>query len=127
MPKVCLPPCQPFGRSRRAMQRALASEERNEDAGGASSMCRRRPCSPNVDAGEKEQPDHVDEMPVPGRRLEAEVLLRGELPGKCAHQADEQEDRTDDHVKAVKTGRHEERRSVDMAGIVEGSVAILEG
>src|SRR4051794_37698931 len=34
------------------------------------------PVSPNVDRGEEEQPDDVDEVPVPGRKLEAEVLLR---------------------------------------------------
>ena len=30
----------------------------------------------HVDEGEQEQPHHVDEVPVPGGRLEAEVLLR---------------------------------------------------
>ena len=30
----------------------------------------------DVDEGEQEQPDHVHEMPVPGGRLEAEMLLR---------------------------------------------------
>ena len=33
------------------------------------------PAAPDVDAEEQEQPDDVDEMPVPGRRLEAEMLL----------------------------------------------------
>ncbi len=31
----------------------------------------------HVDEGEQEQPHHVDEVPVPGRRLEAEVLSAG--------------------------------------------------
>src|SRR5437660_1205765 len=35
--------------------------------------------APDVDAGEQEQPDHVDEVPIPGGELEAEVLGRGEL------------------------------------------------
>ena len=34
--------------------------------------------APDVDAGEQEQPDDVDEVPVPGRRLEAEVRPRRE-------------------------------------------------
>src|SRR5690606_40953629 len=42
----------------------------------------------DVDEGEQEQPDHVDEVPVPGGRLEAEVLLRRELAGEQAQQAD---------------------------------------
>src|SRR5690606_18604887 len=31
---------------------------------------------PDIDGCEQEQPDHVDEMPVPGSRLEPEMLLR---------------------------------------------------
>src|ERR1700678_1165200 len=32
-----------------------------------------RTSAPDIDAGEEEEPHHVDEMPVPGRRLEAEM------------------------------------------------------
>ena len=39
----------------------------------------RRPSRPDIDADEQEQPDDVDEMPVPGGRLEAEMLLRREV------------------------------------------------
>src|SRR6516164_4814362 len=31
--------------------------------------------APHIDAGEQEQPHHVDEVPVPGRELEAEMLV----------------------------------------------------
>src|SRR5688500_15302294 len=37
------------------------------------------PAAPDIDAKEEEQPDNVDEVPVPGRRLEAEMLTRREM------------------------------------------------
>ena len=37
--------------------------------------------TPDIDAGEQEQPHHVDEMPVPGGEFEAEVLGRREVAG----------------------------------------------
>src|SRR5258708_6166925 len=70
---------------------------------------------PDIDAGKQEQPDHVDEVPVPGRKLEAEVLLRRELTGQRTDQAHDQEDRADDDVEAVEAGRHEEGGAVDVA------------
>ena len=71
--------------------------------------------APDVDRHEQEQPDDVDEVPVPGGRLEAEMLLRREVAAQGAHQADGQEDRADDDVEAVEAGRHEEGRAVDIA------------
>ena len=35
--------------------------------------------APPVDADEEEQPHHVDEVPVPGRRLEAEMMVGREM------------------------------------------------
>src|SRR5437773_6955794 len=64
--------------------------------------------APHVDAGEQEDPHHVDEVPVPGSELETEVLRRREMAEIRADQADDQERGTDDHVRAVETGRHEE-------------------
>src|SRR5688500_17220795 len=81
----------------------------------ASAVDRRAPAAPHVDRHEQEQPDDVDEMPVPGGRLEAEMLARGEMPLAGPHQADDQEDRPDDDVEAVEAGRHEERRAVDIS------------
>src|SRR5580698_2098349 len=66
-----------------------------------------------VEEGEQEQPDHVDEVPVPGRRLEAEVLGRREAATHQPDQADGQEDRPDDDVEAVEAGGHEEGRAVE--------------
>src|SRR5262249_61060717 len=79
------------------------------------------------DAGKKDQPHHVDEVPVPGGEFKAEVLLRGELPGIDPQQAYDQEDRADDDVEAVKAGRHEEGGAVDVACIVESRMAVFEG
>ena len=41
---------------------------------------RSRPRAPDINAGEQEQPDHVDKMPVPGGGLEAEMPLRVKCP-----------------------------------------------
>src|SRR5262245_52663945 len=35
--------------------------------------------APHIDTDEQEQPDHVDEVPVPGGELEAEVLFWREV------------------------------------------------
>src|SRR5215472_19075618 len=75
--------------------------------------------TPDINADKQEQPDHVDEVPVPGGELEAEVLLRREMPGIGAAQAHAQEDGADQHMEAVEAGRHEEGRAVDVAGEVE--------
>ena len=37
--------------------------------------------APDVDSGEEEEPDNVNEVPVPGGGLEADVLLRCEVTG----------------------------------------------
>src|SRR6516225_4717752 len=52
--------------------------------------------TPDVNADEQEQPHHVDEMPVPGGELEAEMLLGREMPGERASQAYDQEYGPDD-------------------------------
>jgi hypothetical protein len=41
------------------------------------------PRPPDVDGGEQEQPDHVDEVPVPGGEFKAEVLLRRKVPASA--------------------------------------------
>jgi hypothetical protein len=35
--------------------------------------------APDVDRGKQEEPDHIDEVPVPGGELEAEMLLGCEV------------------------------------------------
>ena len=54
------------------------------------------------------------------------MLGRRELPGQRAPETDDQEDRPDDHMGAVKAGRHEEGRPVDIAAIAERRVVVLE-
>ena len=88
---------------------------------------RRAPRAPDIDAAEQEQPDDVDEVPVPCGELEAEVLLRRELAGVGAHEADEKENRADDHMRAMEAGRHEERRAVDRIGERERRVRVFPG
>src|SRR5215203_5999866 len=69
---------------------------------------RRAPAAPDVDGDEQEQPDDVDEMPVPGRCFKTEMLARREVAFVGTVQADGQENGADDDVEAVESGRHEE-------------------
>src|SRR5215204_4205439 len=81
--------------------------------------------APHIDAGEQEQPDDVDEVPVPGREFEAEMLRRREMAEIGTDQADDQERGADDDMEAMEPGRHEEGRAVDIAAEMEGRVAVL--
>src|SRR5262249_25535236 len=59
----------------------------------------RRPgAAEDVDAEEEEQPHHVDEVPIPGGGLEAEMLIRLEVPRPRAEKTYGQENRADDDV-----------------------------
>src|ERR1043166_8424119 len=89
------------------------------------SLGMRQTRAPDIDAGEQEQPDHVDEVPVPGGELEAQMLLRREVAGIGAPQAHAQEDSADQHMEAVKAGRHEEGRAIDVAREVEQRMAVF--
>lgn len=68
-----------------------------------------RTLAPPVDADEEEQPDDIDEMPIPGRRLEAEMMIRLKMTLIGSDEANDQEDRADDDMETVKAGRHEKR------------------
>src|SRR5229473_7180454 len=81
--------------------------------------------APPIDADEQEQPDHVDEVPVPGRRLQPEMMVRLEMALRRAPQADREKDRPDDDVEAMEPGRHEECRGVDPVGEVESGMAVF--
>src|SRR5262245_6179944 len=83
--------------------------------------------SPHIDACEQKQPDHVHEVPIPGSELETEMLGRREMAEIDADQAHDQKGRTDNHVRAVETGRHEKRRPIDVAAEMEACVAVLVG
>src|SRR3546814_1982892 len=73
---------------------------------------RRAPAAPDIDDDEEEQPHDVDEVPIPRRGFETEMLLRGEMALIGPHEADDQEDRADQNVKAVEARRHIESRAV---------------
>ena len=76
---------------------------------------------------EQEQPHHVDEVPVPGGGLEAEMPLRREVAAAGAEPADDQEAGADDDVEAVEAGRQEEDRRIDAAAVeLERRVGILD-
>src|SRR5882757_3779682 len=83
--------------------------------------------APDIDTGEQEQPDHVDEVPVPGGELETEMLLWRELALVDADQAHGQEDRADDHMYAMEAGRHEEGGAVNVAFEGKRGVAVFIG
>src|SRR4051812_39392254 len=93
----------------------------------ASPGVRRAPAAPDVDRREQEQPDYVDEMPIPGGSLEAEMLTRREVALVRTDEADGQKDRPDDDMEAVKARRHEEGRAVDAAFEGERRVGVLPG
>src|SRR3546814_4241356 len=80
-----------------------------------------------VDEDEQEQPDDVDEVPVPGGGLEAEMLFGGEVPLHRAEQADRQEDRSDDDVEAVEAGRHvrSEEHTSELQSLMRSSYAVF--
>ena len=79
----------------------------------------------DIDCGEQEQPHNINEMPVPGSRFETEMLVSLEVIIGRPHEADEQEDRADDHMEAVEAGRHEEGRAINMAREAEMRMAIF--
>src|SRR5262249_39774159 len=91
------------------------------------SMARGKLCArpPDIYAGEQEQPDHIDKVPVPGGELEPEVLSRGEMTEIGADQADDQECRADDDMCAVEAGRHEKGGAIDVAAEIERRMAVL--
>src|SRR3546814_13901444 len=88
---------------------------------------RRAPAAPDIDDDEEEQPHDVDEVPVPGGGFETEMLLRGEMTLIGAHEADDQEDRADQNVKAVEARRHKEGRAVVARPEADGSMGRFIG
>src|SRR5271166_495813 len=96
-------------------------------ASACRSLNRGAPRAPDIDAAEQEQPHNVDEVPVPGGELEAEMMARGHLAEEGAHEADREEDHPDDDVRAMKAGRHEECGAVNRVLEGERRVNVLVG
>ena len=61
---------------------------------------------------EQEQPDHVDEVPIPSRSLKADVLVGLELVFHGAEAADDEENRSHENVEAMEAGGEIERRGM---------------
>src|SRR5262245_30154731 len=83
--------------------------------------------TPNINARKEENPDDVDEMPVPGGKLKTEMLGGGEMSEIDTNQTHDQERRAYDHVGTVESGRHKEGGTVDVAAEVEPCVAVFVG
>src|SRR5262249_62042858 len=83
--------------------------------------------TPHINAGKQEDPDDVDEMPVPGGKLEAKMLRRREMSKIGTQQAHDQERRADDDMRAMKARRHEESRDVDVAAEIEPRKPVVVG
>src|SRR6516165_5074978 len=105
-------------RGRHAAWRPRESRS-SHDAGAAAAL------APPIDAHEEEQPDDVDKMPIPGRRLEAKVVIRFEMASPGPVEAHDQKRGSDNDVETVKPGRHEKGRRIDAAGEVKRGVAVL--
>src|SRR4029453_15072887 len=65
-----------------------------------------------INKNEEKQPHNVDEMPVPGRRLEPEVMVGREMALDDARQHHGKHDCADRQKKDVEAGQHLERRAV---------------
>src|SRR4029453_1087445 len=66
-------------------------------------------------------------MPVPGGKLETEMLSRREVPEIGTEQTDDQERRADDDMRAMESGRHKEWGAIDVAPEIKPCVAVLVG
>jgi len=85
----------------------------------------RSAAAPPIDPDKQEQPHHIDEMPVPRRRFEADMLIGLEMTADRTPQANGEEYRTNGHMKAVESGRHVECRGIDAVAEAEGCGGIF--
>ena len=83
--------------------------------------------APDVDAGEEEEPDHINKVPVPSCGFKSDMSFGCEVPCLKAEEANREEDRTDHNVEAMEACRHEEVCTVDVSSKTEGSVAVFVG
>lgn len=64
--------------------------------------------TPPVNGDEEEQPDHINEVPVPSGSFEAEMAVFREMAKLRTAVAYIEKDRSDKDVETVETGSHEE-------------------
>src|SRR5688572_9594947 len=89
-------------------------------------MDRDAPAAPHIDGSKEEQPDHVDEVPVPGGEFEAEVMLDRQVADISADETDGEEDGAHEDMETMEAGRHEEGRPVDVAGEGEAGARVFQ-
>lgn len=69
--------------------------------------------APYIDGSKEEEPHHINKVPVPSSRFEAEVLFYCHVAFVGADQANQQEDGSNEYVEAMKACRHKEGGAVD--------------
>src|ERR1700730_14938530 len=84
----------------------------------------RRSALEPVDEDKQQEPDDVDEMPVPRGGFEREMMLHVEMTAESPQEHDRQHYCADRHVKAVEPRQHEERRAVDTRRQLEVELAV---
>ena len=85
---------------------------------------RRLPRLQPVDEDKQSEPHHVDEVPVPGHRLEREMPARGEMALHHPEPDDGEHDGADRDMQAVEPGQHEERRAVDAGAELQAELGV---
>src|SRR3981081_1316516 len=68
-------------------------------------------CDPEIQDSEKEEPHHVDEVPVKGDCVHRDGGPRREMPPVSAEPNQDEQDQATQHVGAVEAGQREERAS----------------
>ena len=71
----------------------------------------------NIQNREEEHPDDVNEVPIQTCAVKKTVLPRGDFPHERPDQCSDEQDHTDQNVKTVKTGQHEEARAHDTGSV----------
>src|SRR5690606_5780404 len=70
------------------------------------------------------EPHHVHKVPVPGRPLKGEVVIRSEVPLDHAVQHHCQHDAANGHVETVETGQHKEGGAIDTGSELQVQVTV---
>ena len=78
-------------------------------------MCDGAACSPPIDADEQEQPDDINEMPIPGCCLETKMMILFEVIFIRPIKTDDQEYCSDNDMETMEAGRHIENSRIDPA------------
>ena len=66
----------------------------------------------DVDENKQSDPDRIHEVPIPSGPLEAEVVIRLEMPAQASHQNHSQRNCTDGDVETMESCQHKESRAI---------------